>query len=172
MQQHIHACAVDLGDLGEIKHDAGPVASEERRHFAEKVSDLSRLQLQGQLLDRYASLRCHSFIDLLRIYGQISLPDEAEMLMLCEPMPEALGVGRLSPFASDLFCRAIIKPDSKRGIIGNRIQAGEGFDKNIPSQLLRGVYIFRDPQTQGIDSPGVLMIESGKRLPVARFRAG
>ena len=60
----------------------------------------------------------------------------------------------------------------KRGIIGNRIQAGEGFDKNIPSQVLRGIYIFRDPQAQGIDSPGVLMIESGKRLPVARFRAG
>ena len=77
------------------------------------------------------------------------------------------------PKRKQLFCRVTRQTGGKRGIMTNGIQAGEGFDKNIPRQVLRGVYIFfRDPQAQGIDSPSMLMIESGKRLPVARFRRG
>ena len=66
------------------------------------------------------------------------------MLMRSESMPEALRVAAFQPIRKQLFCRAKIEAGGERGIIGNRIQAGEGFNKNIPSQVLRGGYIFRD----------------------------
>ncbi|MGC2184702.1 MAG: hypothetical protein WA637_15600 [Terriglobales bacterium] len=105
------------------------------------------------------------------MYGQISAPDEAEMLMRSESMPEVLRVAAFGPMRKNLFCPSTIEPRRKPGTIMNIVEAVEGFDKNIPGQVLRGDYISGDAQAQGINLPGMGVKESKKRLSLACLRA-
>ena len=91
--------------------------------------------------------------------------------MRSKSMLKPLRVAAFGPIRKQLFCRATIEAGGKRALIAHCIQAGEGFDKNVPSQVLRSGYISRDAHTQGIDSAGMGVKERAKRLQVTFLRA-
>lgn len=105
------------------------------------------------------------------MYSQFYPPDETEMLMRSESMPEALRVGAFGPIRKHLFRGATVERGGKSAIVFDSIQAGEGLHKNIPSKVLSGCYISRSPQAQGVNSSRVRLEESQKRLPFAFLRA-